>query len=51
MEPNILKRIFFDENNHWDKFAKKHHKNLRPNVVKEVEKLWQLKERIQIIRL
>lgn len=38
MEPNILKRIFFDEHNHWDNFVKKHHINLRPNVIKEVEK-------------
>ncbi|XJZ27405.1 transposase [Bacillota bacterium Lsc_1132] len=38
MEPNILKRIFFDQNQHWDKFVKKHHKNLRPIVIKEVEK-------------
>jgi hypothetical protein len=38
MEPNILKRIFFDEHNDWDNFVKKHHKNLRPNVIKEVEK-------------
>lgn len=38
MEPNILRRIFFDEHKHWDNFVKKHHKNLRPNVVKEVEK-------------
>ena len=38
MESNILKRIFFDQNRHWDKFVKKHHKNLRPIVLKEVEK-------------
>ena len=38
METNILKRIFFDENQHWDQFVKKHHKNLRPIVMKEVEK-------------
>jgi hypothetical protein len=38
MESNILKRIFFDEHNHWDHFVKKYHRNLRPNVIKEVEK-------------
>jgi hypothetical protein len=38
METNILKRIFFDEHKNWDNFVKKHHKNIRPNVIKEVEK-------------
>jgi hypothetical protein len=38
MEPNILRRIFFDEHKHWDNFEIKHHRNLRPNVIKEVEK-------------
>jgi hypothetical protein len=38
MESNILKHIFFDEHNYWDHFVKKYHRNLRPNVIKEVEK-------------
>jgi hypothetical protein len=38
MEPNILRRIFFDEHKHWDNFEIIHHKNLRPNVIKEVKK-------------
>ncbi|TCP16620.1 transposase-like zinc-binding protein [Scopulibacillus darangshiensis] len=38
MEQNILRRIFFDENNHWDQFVQNHEKNLRPIVLKEVEK-------------
>jgi len=38
MEPNILKRIFFDEHGHWDRFVNKHKGKLRPNVRKEVEK-------------
>jgi len=38
MEPNILKRIFFDEHDHWDRFSEKHKEKLRPNVKKEVEK-------------
>lgn len=38
MEPNILKRIFFDEQNHWERFVKKHKGKIRPNVLKEVEK-------------
>ena len=35
---NNLKRIFFDENNHWNQFLKKHGKKIRPIVLKEVEK-------------
>lgn len=38
METNILKRIFFDENKHWDAFVQKHAKKIRPSVRKEVEK-------------
>ncbi len=38
MEQNILKRIFFDEHRHWDRFVEKHKGKLRPNVLKEVEK-------------
>ncbi|MDH3009532.1 transposase [Gordonia alkanivorans] len=38
MEPNVLKRIFFDENQHWDRFVEKHGKKIRPNVLKEVSK-------------
>lgn len=38
MEPNILKRIFFDENNHWDRFIEKHGNKIRANVLKEVAK-------------
>lgn len=38
MEPNILKRIFFDEHGHWDKFVQKHQGRIRANVLKEVAK-------------
>jgi Putative transposase/Transposase zinc-binding domain len=38
MERNILKRIFFDEQGHWDVFKAKYGKRLRANVIKEVEK-------------
>jgi hypothetical protein len=38
METNILKRIFFDEHQHWDKFVKKHSGKVRPIVLKEIEK-------------
>ncbi len=38
METNILKRIMFDEHGHWDEFVKKHGKNIREVVLKEVEK-------------
>jgi hypothetical protein len=38
MERNILRRIFFDENQHWELFKGKHGKRVRPIVLKEVEK-------------
>lgn len=38
METNILKRIFFDHHQHWEKFKRKHGKKIRPIVIKEVEK-------------
>ncbi len=38
METNILKRIFFDQHQHWDKFKSKHGSKIRPVVIKEVEK-------------
>lgn len=38
MEPNALKRIFFDEHQHWEKFKTKHGKNIRGIVLNEVEK-------------
>jgi hypothetical protein len=38
MDPNIPRRTFFDKHKHCVYFVKKHHKNLRPNVIKEVEK-------------
>ena len=38
METNVLKRIFFDEHGHWERFVAKHKGKLRPNVLKEVEK-------------
>lgn len=37
-EDNILKQIFFDENNNWDNFIKLHPKNIRKVVLEEVEK-------------
>jgi hypothetical protein len=33
-----LKRIFFDEHQHWDRFVEKHGNRVRPNVIKEVDK-------------
>lgn len=38
MERNILKQIFFDENQHWEAFKEKHGAKIRPIVIKEVEK-------------
>ncbi|MCM2535339.1 transposase zinc-binding domain-containing protein [Neobacillus pocheonensis] len=38
METNILKRIFFDENQHWEKFNNKYGRKIRPIVIKEEEK-------------
>nr|WP_243633168.1 transposase zinc-binding domain-containing protein [Paenibacillus xerothermodurans] len=38
METNILRQIFFDEHQHWEAFVKKHGKNIRAVVVKEVER-------------
>lgn len=38
METNILRRIFFDEHKHWDRFVEKYRTRIRPVVVKEVEK-------------
>jgi hypothetical protein len=38
METNILRRIFFDEQEHWEEFKSKHGKKIRSIVVKEVEK-------------
>ncbi|MED3816168.1 transposase [Priestia megaterium] len=38
METNILREIFFDESQHWDRFEKKHGRKIRPIVRKEVEK-------------
>jgi len=38
MEKNILKRIFFDEHQHWEAFKKKYGDRIRPIVIKEVEK-------------
>lgn len=38
METNILKRIFFDEHQHWNRFVKKNKKMIRPVVLKEVER-------------
>lgn len=38
METNILKRIFFDEQQHWNKLIRKNGKKIRPNVLKESEK-------------
>ena len=41
MENNILKQIFFDENQHWAHFIEKYRKRIRPVVLKEVEKFGQ----------
>lgn len=38
METNILWRIFFDEHQNWAFFVRNHGKNIRPVVIKEVEK-------------
>lgn len=38
METNILKNIFFDQHQHWEKFKNKYGKKIRPVVIKEVEK-------------
>ncbi len=38
MGKNILRQIFFDKNQHWEAFRKKHHAKIRPIVSKEVEK-------------
>ncbi|QQK74237.1 transposase [Salicibibacter cibarius] len=38
MEPNILRRIFFDHHHHWEQFVEKHGDRIRPVVHKEVEK-------------
>ncbi len=35
---NILKKIFFDENNNWEKFKKTNAKSIRGIVIKEIEK-------------
>lgn len=49
MEPNILKRIFFDEHRHWDRFVEKHKGKLRPGAEgsREIPKLRKDRERIQ----
>ena len=38
MENNILRRIFFDDQKHWERFVEKYGTRIRPIVVKEVEK-------------
>lgn len=38
METNILRQIFFDENQHWAAFVEKHGSKIRPVVVKEISK-------------
>lgn len=38
MEGNILKQIFFDEQNNWDSFVSKYGKRIRPVVMQEVAK-------------
>jgi len=38
METNILRCIFFDENQHWEAFKEKYGAKIRPVVKKEVEK-------------
>ncbi|MUK87451.1 hypothetical protein GMD78_03430 [Ornithinibacillus sp. L9] len=37
-EKNILKRIFFNEHEHWPAFKRKYGDRIRPIVIKEVEK-------------
>ena len=41
MGANILKDIFFDDHQHWERFVKKYGNRIRPNVLKEVEKFRQ----------
>lgn len=38
METNILKKIFFDQRQHWETFKQKYEDRIRPVVIKEVEK-------------
>ncbi|BCJ87486.1 hypothetical protein skT53_24710 [Effusibacillus dendaii] len=38
VETNELKRIFFDEHRHGERFAATHGKRIRPQVITEVEK-------------
>lgn len=38
MEANILKRIFFDEHSHWERFKDRYGTRIRPVVLKEIEK-------------
>lgn len=38
METNILRRIFFDEHKHWDRFVDKYGEQIRPIVLKEIDK-------------
>ena len=38
MKTNILRQIFFDENQHWESFKRKHGERIRPVVIKEVER-------------
>ena len=38
METSILRRIFFDENQHWDRLAEKYGSKIRSIVHKEVDK-------------
>ena len=35
---NVIKKIFFDENKHWERFVKIHAKNIRKEVREEIEK-------------
>jgi len=34
----VLQKIFFDHHKHWDRFVENHREQLRPVVIKEVEK-------------
>ncbi|WP_373232245.1 hypothetical protein [Cohnella sp.] len=36
METNVLKKIFFDEHGHWDRFVANHKDKLRQNVIKKL---------------
>jgi hypothetical protein len=36
---NLIKRLFFDEHQHWESFKRKHGRKIRPIVIKEVENL------------